>query len=347
MDRKIFYLVLGMAFVFGVPAMAQDVHLNELYVSHAGTDDMEFVELIGTPNMSLDYYMVLVIEGENTSSQGNIIHAYDLTGYAIPADGYFVLGDTAVPAKDYDMGASNKLQNGTETFYLVDAGDQVGVDAILAYSGTTDPEGDLITVIPTMATIVDIIGMVNSDYPAEDVIYDGAAVVGPDMPNGYFPAGILRSGDYPNDWCPDVYPDYDDFVNAIAPSTAGAMNIVVQENIGFMGPGYAHLMMFGDALATGGTADLVLMDAPALTQVALFAGLTNTGTAIMDGFLVPFPADFIVFLSTDADGMIVVNDYAGGAPVAFTAYAQFLYADGSLVPYGVGFSNALQIEILP
>ncbi|MEY3497478.1 MAG: hypothetical protein RLZZ325_485, partial [Pseudomonadota bacterium] len=43
-------------------AFAQQIYLNELYISHSGTDNFEFIELKTTPGRSLDNIVVLVVE---------------------------------------------------------------------------------------------------------------------------------------------------------------------------------------------------------------------------------------------------------------------------------------------
>ena len=190
------FIVMSAMLFCAATAFAQDIHLNEIYASHAGTDDQEMIELFGTPDMVLDNLMVLIVEGDSTNA-GILDRAWDLTGYVMPSDGYFLMGDTAVPGIDYDLGSDNNIENGTETFYLVQANDPADITALL---GTNiDPDEDGITVIPDLAVILDIIAMVDGDYPAEDMIYDGTDFRGPD--GSYFPAGIFRGLDYPNDWC--------------------------------------------------------------------------------------------------------------------------------------------------
>ena len=222
---KKFHLVLGaVALVLTAQgAFAQDIHLNEIFVSHSGTDDREFIELIGTPYLALDHHMVLVVEGDSVSA-GYLDRAWDLTGYAVPADGYFVLGDSAVPDLDFDLGASGSLENGTETVYLVDAGDAAGVSAILSLLGTDlDPDGDGYTDLPALSTIKDLIGIVDSGFPGgSDRVFDDADHRGPD--GAFLPAGIFRDVDFPNDWSPGFL-DFDVQANLLFPRTPGARNV--------------------------------------------------------------------------------------------------------------------------
>ena len=203
-------------------AMADGPFLNEVYASHAGTDDMEMIELYGEIGTSLSGIVVLYTEGDASSSNfGNITAAWDLTSFGSMTSNYFVLGNTAVGG-DLDIGANNIIQNGTETFYVVHTTD---VATLLAAVGTNvDPEGDGTTTIPTMGTIIDMVGMVDTGITAvtPDMVHDGAGYVGPD--GTFFPAGIYRDGDWPNSWCSQSFLDFDDVANAAQPRTPGSTN---------------------------------------------------------------------------------------------------------------------------
>ena len=212
---------LTAALALGAIASAQTININEIYISHIGTDDQEFLELKGTASMSLDFLMVLVVEGEDGSTLGQLKRAYPLTGYTMPVDGYFVLGDDAVTNLDMSVGATNTLENGTETFYLVDAADQPGVDAIVALVGTVVDLGGSVTSIPTMSTIIDIIGVVEQNYyTGLDQVYDGAVPLGPY--GSFFPGGVFRGNDL--NWCDTTWLDYDDDINLVQPRTPGTAN---------------------------------------------------------------------------------------------------------------------------
>lgn len=200
-------------------AVGQTVRLNEIFPSHNGTDTMEFIELIGPAGTPLDNHMVLVVEGDSTSA-GVLDRAWDLTTLSIPADGFFVLGDTAVATLDFDIGASDRIENGTETFYLINA---VSPAAVAALVGTSVKTGPGTTSIPTLGTILDIVAMVDSGYPATDEVFDGAVPYGPDAT--FFPPGIYRNADYPRDWCTNFLEfDLDAVAEPFAPTTAGSLN---------------------------------------------------------------------------------------------------------------------------
>lgn len=223
--------------------LAQSIQINEIYSSHVGTDDMEYLELRGGPTTSLDNHMVLVIEGDG-SRAGWLDRAYDLTGLAIPTDGYFCLGNTGVTEKDYDLGTSNSLENGTNTFYLITAKDPAAISALVGTDVDSDKDG--ITDIATAAgvSIIDIIAVVDKGYvavPPTDKIYDSAAPLGPD--GSYLPAGVFRDETTATStWCSTLWLDYDDVANANAIRTPGATNTTCSA---------ASVTLVGDSCLTG------------------------------------------------------------------------------------------------
>ncbi len=220
------------AVALSTAAQAQ-IAFNEIYVSHSGTDFFEFIELKGPANASLDNIVVCVVEGEGSlANQGTLDRAWDLTGFTIPSDGYFVLGLAGVAARDFQIFGPNggtpdqdALENGTETFYLIDAGSNANVLAIQALLGTDiDPDNDGITTLPTLGTFLDTVGLadggITSGVPPE-TIFDGAPVQGPD--SSFLPAGIFRGLDFPNAWCPEFL-DFNEPANQFQPRTPGALN---------------------------------------------------------------------------------------------------------------------------
>jgi len=164
-----------------------DARMNEVLATRdGGADDMEFVELLGTPFGTLDGFSVLLIEGQ-TASKGSIDRIIPLDGHGMDADGYFVLGDSDGSLfPDLVVGGSNIFENGSETFLLVrdlPGGVAVGQDVDADNDGLADPAFNL-------GTIVDAIGLVGgSGYP-DYAVYYGAPEVGPQA--GLFPAGAAR-----------------------------------------------------------------------------------------------------------------------------------------------------------
>ncbi len=224
-------------------AQAQNIHFNEIYADQQGTDTMEYIELIGTPGMSLDGIVVCMVEGQG-GGQGTLDRVWDLTGLTVPADGYFVMGNIAIATMDYDLangphtsgGAANNIENGTETFYLLSVPNPLDIADLENVLNNTSIDPDLngetlfsddpvnfITLENlTMFNLTSGDGAGGPGTP-HDIPHDCAPTIGP---NGtYFPSGISRSGDYPNDWCGDTFLDW---ANAGGPDqTPGSANPVL------------------------------------------------------------------------------------------------------------------------
>ncbi|MBM3428643.1 MAG: hypothetical protein FJX95_07660, partial [Bacteroidetes bacterium] len=113
------------------------VVINEVDCDQAGPDTQEFVELYGTPNMSLNGYTIVFFNGNNSLAYSS----FDLDGYSLDANGFFVLGNPMVPNVDmiFDHGASGFLQNGPDAvaLYLADA-TSWPVDAPVSATGLVD-----------------------------------------------------------------------------------------------------------------------------------------------------------------------------------------------------------------
>ncbi len=201
-------------------ATPAQVLINECYVSHAGADTLEFVELRGPAGTSLNGYMFLVVEGDG-ASQGTLDRAYDLSGGTIGASGLWVLGTAGLaptyPAPDMVLPLANdNFENGTDTFYLITTTNVAGVTALVGTDIRNPPGGGLVTVLASdpQITIVDRFGLVDSGYPATDAVFDGAVVLGPD--GTFLPAGAVRCCDAPNPFSTTVFLDF-----AVPPGTPG------------------------------------------------------------------------------------------------------------------------------
>ncbi|MBL4604597.1 MAG: T9SS type A sorting domain-containing protein, partial [Flavobacteriaceae bacterium] len=130
--------------------------INELDADTAGTDTLEFVELYdgGTGNTSLDGFVLVMYNGSNNLSYA----AYDLDGQTTNADGYFVLGNTAVPNASMIL-PSNGLQNGADAvaLYTGDATDFPSSTAIttsnlidaLVYDTNDSDDAELLVLLNT------------------------------------------------------------------------------------------------------------------------------------------------------------------------------------------------------
>lgn len=328
-----------------VAAIAQpdvaSLRLNEVYASHAGTDNLEMIELVGTAGASLDRYVVCVIEGQGANA-GTLDQAWDLTGNVMPADGFFVLGDTAEPNKDFDLGSDNNIENGTETIYVVEAPDAASVTAILGLKGTNiDGDFDLITDLTQFSVIRDVVAMFDGD--TNDFTYDNAPVIGPD--DVFFPAGIFRNGDYPNPWCDRGFLDFDPAANTSQPRTPGSANGGCYFEVG---PGCADIngrtpnLAFTGPSLPGSNITLEFSDVTPPNPAILFVGFSETAVNLNPSctlFVGP-PTSSLVFALPAPAFSLPATIPAGTPPI--TVYVQLVAQDGpggpGIVSNGMGMS---------
>ena len=101
----------------GVPS----VKINEVYYDTPSTDIHTFTELFGTPGLSLDGFSLVGVNGNGGATYATI----DLTGYTIPQDGFFVIGqDTGVANVDL-VNSLADWQNGPDNVVLMNGADTV------------------------------------------------------------------------------------------------------------------------------------------------------------------------------------------------------------------------------
>lgn len=99
--------------------------INELDADQAGSDTGEFVELHNTSAFAvpLSGHVLVFYNGADDRSYA----AFDLDGYSIPANGYFVVGNPGVPnaGLTFNPGSGGLLQNGQDgvALYLGNAAD--------------------------------------------------------------------------------------------------------------------------------------------------------------------------------------------------------------------------------
>ena len=103
-----------------------DVLINEIYASHSGTDNSEFIELFGTPGTSLDGWSLIVVEGDEGSSTGSIDQRFDFgADDMIGTNGYFLMGNPDGLVANFGVTpnyefSSNTLENSSFTVALVE-----------------------------------------------------------------------------------------------------------------------------------------------------------------------------------------------------------------------------------
>lgn len=153
--------------------------INEVLASHTGTDNTEFVELYGTPGLTLDGLSLIVVEGDAAAGPGTIEQRIDfLASESIGDNGFYLIGNcNGVPA---GYGAvpdraitDNFLENSSFTIALVET------DSL---AGDTVSGGEVVR---------DALGLTDGDDG--DSFFFDASVLGPD--GIYFPAGAGRLAD--------------------------------------------------------------------------------------------------------------------------------------------------------
>ncbi len=120
---------------------------------------------------------------------------------------------------------------------------------------------------------------------------------------------------------------------------------VCQQDLGYGGPGHAHLTICGEPFASGNFADLLVTGAAANRPAWIAASLTFAPTPFKGGFLVPVGLELFLPFATDASGSLLLDDLeGGGGPVDI--YVQALILDAAQ-PKGVALSNAVKLVVLP
>jgi Lamin Tail Domain/Secretion system C-terminal sorting domain/Calx-beta domain len=165
-----------------------NVVFNELNVDNpGGADASEFVELYGTPGASLDSLVLVLFEGGTDLSY----QAYDLDGYVLDNNGFFVLGNAGAANVDYVI-PNATISNGADgiALYIGDATDfptdtpPTTINLIdAAVYGTGDPaDTGLIT---ALGLDVSVPGYVQLDETAQQAGADLSISRTPDGGNAF------------------------------------------------------------------------------------------------------------------------------------------------------------------
>jgi len=175
-------VIIAAAFLLvAAPVLAQTVVINELDCDTASTDTLEFLELFGTPGMSLDGYVLVFYNGSGDASYA----AYDLDGYSLDANGFFLVGNTAVVPTPAIIIPSNGLQNGADGvgLYLDDAAnfpsgtlvtDVNLVDGLVYGTSDADDAGLLAVLTPGRPQVDENLNG-NKDFESIQRCFDGGA----------------------------------------------------------------------------------------------------------------------------------------------------------------------------
>ncbi len=171
-------LVLAVVSGSSIAVAAEPAVINEVYASHTGTDDTEFVELYGTPGTSLAGYSLIVVESD-AFGPGAIDRQIDfLPFHVIGENGFFLIGNCSGLPNNYGVTpnlavANNFFENSSLTTALVE---------------TASISGGLVS---GSEVVVDAVGL--NDGDSGDTFFFGAPVIGPD--GSFFPAGVRRVAD--------------------------------------------------------------------------------------------------------------------------------------------------------
>lgn len=197
---------------FGDGPTDPDIAINELRISSPGGSDdtSNFVELSGTPDASLDDLTLVVISGE--FEPGRIDFAFDLTGAATDADGFFLLGNDG---SGYSFDPGDIVRTGTDRFdFFGSPSTFLLVEGFTGAAGDdldSDNDGDIDS--PPWTSIVDGVSLIDGDGNPDFNYAD--TVVGP---SGTFPpAGVARIPDGSGDFVQLAFDD-------TAADTPGATN---------------------------------------------------------------------------------------------------------------------------
>ncbi|MDH5605659.1 MAG: hypothetical protein OEY93_02115 [Anaerolineae bacterium] len=318
-------------------ATGDPVLINEVFASHTGTDDTEFIEFYGTPGASLDGLSIIMVEGENIASQGVIKFRLDFGASDIlGSNGFFLVGNPVGLAANYGVTpnigiAANALQNDSETFALVQTASITGS----SYSGSE--------------VVLDAVALDRGH--TGDVFYFGAPVIGPD--GSYFPAGARRAvdgidTDTAADWVisnfnlgPDNTPTAGDTPPPPPPPVVTIMEI--QGSGQFSGYDSVKVETSGVViLYTGNGAHFWLQDPSGDGDSATSDGIFVSGGGYPDSGPKPAVGDFIRIIAT-----VQEQQYYPGLPLTRLNSVNLIevLSSGNAMPAAVMLTNLPNVSI--
>lgn len=193
MNVYIYVTAVIILLLTGSASFPVEVVINEVLYDPPGKDAGCFVELMGTPGLSLDDYFLTGVNGSG-GKQYNLI---DLSGHKIPPDGYFVVAqDESVP--DADMIDSKvDFQNGPDNIELWHGDkkmDSVGYGDFSedVFTGEGEPTFDLSGY--SIGRRPD-----GSDTDNNSIDFVGLPLISPGAPNG-LRMGVVSRGKLISTW---------------------------------------------------------------------------------------------------------------------------------------------------
>ncbi len=273
--KRVLSSLIALAVLDGA-AQAQ-VWINEVLTNPNGSDTgNEYFELRGTPNASLAGYYLLSLEGGGTTARGDVNQFFDLSAYAIGANGYLFARQNSSPYVNTAPGATViqntggngwgltgastvghsgdgtqvDLENGSTTILLINRGSgdapSLTLDLDADDNGSLDP-------LPAGWSIVDSVGIIDGAATQNATDFTYASVT--------LRVGGAATGSSPDGLVVDV--------PGTPPTTAGAFYVGRKgESTGSTGDDW-----FG-AILNGSAAD-PLNIVFASTSDPLFQGLTT------------------------------------------------------------------------
>lgn len=187
------FVILYLLLLVGSRSYAGDVVINEIFYDSVQADVGCFVELYGKPNLSLDDYYLIGVNGNDGKGYNQI----DLSGNRIRPTGYFVIAqDKSVINADM-VDSKADYQNGPDNIELWNKDgkvDSVGYGNF--EKATFTGEGT-----PTLNLSGYSIGRRKDGYDSDDnsVDFVGLAIQSPGSPN-WSGTGIERKGKLTSLW---------------------------------------------------------------------------------------------------------------------------------------------------
>lgn len=196
-------LLLGLIMALPFTAMTQSVVFNEINCDNpGGPDTQEFIELFGTPAFSLDSLVLVFYDGQSGMSYA----AFDLDGYSLDENGFFVVGNANTSNVDLIIGNAT-MQNGQDAIaiYHADATDfpdgtiPVGTDLIeAAVYGTGDQTAN--NLITGLGLDILVPGYTQLDETAQQGGADNSLSRIPDGGDPYVGTSFILQGVTPGTW---------------------------------------------------------------------------------------------------------------------------------------------------
>ncbi|RLS50991.1 MAG: hypothetical protein DWH90_00165 [Planctomycetota bacterium] len=175
-----------------------DARINEIRIDMAGTDTLEFVEIAGTPGLSVnDLTLIIIGDGSSgTSLSGFVERVRPLTGVSIPADGTLLIGN---PATNPDVGNGAGAAGANLNNDWIENSDNITIMLVRGFTGAIstdlDTNDDGTLDLTPWVEVVDSIALVESaTVPPIGTEYAyGANRIGPD--GAFVPGHVWRCQD--------------------------------------------------------------------------------------------------------------------------------------------------------